>query len=600
MVGNARDEAGGSGERAGERLWRQLGSDVVGRLVDAALDCCLILDETNAVRWASSGFCEIANGDLATFIGRAGIEVLSSASPNTPQETLQAVLKGEPGQVLQLGASAMTGRGGATYQCVLRPVAGEVTNDSYTILLMFDVSRLMQQLSSAERARAAIEQRLNYDVDTGLPNERRLLEVLLAALRVPEDGVTTTTGLILVEIMDFDQILDIYGSDAAMEIVQELVVAIDEVLEPDTFVARTRQSEFAVALPNVASTQALVAVAESLARGLALEVPTALGDCRVASVVAAASMSPGEGSPDQLLNNSRIAMSFRSLPRRAGQVRLFEPEMREALEARSRTYNELHGALIRDEIEPFFQPQVRLADRGVVGFEVLVRWRHPEQGLVPPGLFLEIAEETGLLPQIDMVVMCKAMGCLRTWHAMGYKDARISLNCTGESLRDPRYVELLLLEMDKNGLEPRHVAIEILETVLFGDEDDQARVTLRDLREKGFYLEIDDFGTGNASISHLITLNANAVKLDRSLIRNIENDRASRLVVEATLALSRNLGLATLAEGTETEAQMQLLDVLGCDYGQGYGIAKPMAFDDTTFWLEANGSVGEVRRVAGE
>ncbi|MEM9760971.1 MAG: GGDEF domain-containing phosphodiesterase [Pseudomonadota bacterium] len=586
MVEHARDAARMPvPEPAGERLWRHLDKEVIGRIVDAALDCCMILDGDEVVRWVSRGFGEIVQGDPVAAVGRRAEAVLLEASPHLPPETVAAILNGVPGQVVTLGAAPDTGRGGTAYQCVLRSVASEMPGKGFRVLLMFDVSRLMAQLASAERARAAIERRLNFDVETGLPNERRLLEVLLAALKAPDHGSPDTTGLILVEVMDFDQIVDLYGNDDAMEIVQEVVVALDQVLEPGTFVARTRQAEFAVVMTQLQSTQALVALAERLAKGLSFDVPTDLGDCRVSTILAAASMEAGSSSPDQFVNNARIAMSFRALPRRPGQVRLFEPEMREALEARSRTYNELHGALTRDEIEPFFQPQVRLSDRAIVGFEVLVRWRHPEQGLVPPGLFLEIADETGLLPQIDMIVMCKAMACLKAWHEMGFDDARISLNCTGDSLRDPRYVEMLLLEMEKNGLQPRHVAIEILETVLFGDEQDQARVTLRVLREKGFYLEIDDFGTGNASISHLITLNANAVKLDRSLIRNIHSDRASRMVVEATLALSRNLGLATLAEGTETEEQIEMLGQLGCDYAQGFGIAKPMAFDDTTAWL---------------
>ncbi|MEO0629756.1 MAG: EAL domain-containing protein, partial [Planctomycetota bacterium] len=418
-------------EDAGNRLWHELGGEVVGRLADAALECCLIIDGRGAVRWASSGLCRRLDCTLPSLLGHGADKVIADLSPDLTQADIDALLAG--GNRVLTTSGAQGGR--VALQAYLQEVSGAVPEESFKVLILFDVTTLIEQLSTAERARAAIEHRLNYDVETGLPNERRLMEVLHAALRRPEDAGAPreAVGLMLVEVLDFDQILDIYGTDIGNEVIQELVAAVSCVLDSDTFTARTRQNEFAVLLPRVTSTQALVTTAENLVGQLAFEVETGTGDCRVSSVLSVSQMLPGAGSADQILNNARIAMSFRELPRRAGQVRLYEPEMRAALEARSRTYNELFAAIGRDEIVPFFQPQVRLSDRTVVGFEVLVRWRHPEQGLVPPGLFLEIAEETGLLPQIDSIVMHKALQCLATWHADGFPDARISLNCTGDS-----------------------------------------------------------------------------------------------------------------------------------------------------------------------
>ncbi|MEL6335898.1 MAG: GGDEF domain-containing phosphodiesterase [Pseudomonadota bacterium] len=568
----------------GAAMLRQMDSDLVGALADAALDCSLILGGDGEVRWASTGFARRAGVSLVDLIGADLSLALGHLGrhdgPSIPEaEALDGEIlsfERDEGQI-------------EAYRCVVRALPGGDPAGGLQVLALFDVSTLMQQLRKAERARAAIEQRLNADVETGLPNERKLMEVLLRALRGEEAG-EQPVGLLLVDVIEFGQIVDLYGTDVGNVVIQELVFELSDALaqgegEPP-FLARTKEHEFAIVFEQIGSTKNLIMQAEALVDRLSVEVSTELGECRASGLMSVALMNPGGGTPDQLLNNARIAMGFRDLPRRAGQVRLYEPEMRAALEARSRTYSELFTALARDEIEPFFQPQVRLSDRQVVGFEVLVRWRHPEQGLVPPGLFLEIAEETGLLPQIDDVVMRKAMRCLAEWHANGHAGARISLNCTGESLRDPAYVEKLMVELDRNGLSTRDVAIEILENVLFGDADDAARQTLQTLQTLGFYLEIDDFGTGQASISHLITLNADAVKLDRSLVRDIENNNANRLVVEATLALSRNLGLATLAEGTETESQMAVLQGLGCDYAQGFGIARPMPFEETTAWLE--------------
>lgn len=568
------------------RALHELGGDVIGALADSVVDQAVVLDDTGRVCWAGGGVCERLSAAPGTLEG-VDIRVLLDrfGRPSDPAAFERALAGGE-GAVLRFLDSDVEP---TAFCMVARSIPPGAATPSGRVIVLMDVSSLMEQLTRAERARAAIEQRLNVDIDTGLPNERKMLERLHLALRGENaEQEADPVGIVVVEVMDYRQIVDVYGAGMGSEVLQEFAVALSEALPEGQFVARLKEHEFGVLFPKVTSRQALVGAAEKMAGALNIEVPTALGDCRVSTLIAMADMLPGDGTPDQLLNNARIAMSFRDLPRRAGQIRVYEPEMRAALEARSRTYNELYAALDNDEIEPFFQPQVRLSDREVVGFEVLVRWRHPEQGLVPPGLFLEIAEETGLLPPIDDIVMKKAMVCLGQWHMEGHTEARISLNCTGESLRDPGYVDALLLEMDRNGLEPRHVAIEILETVLFGDATDTARTTLQRLQDLGFYLEIDDFGTGQASISHLINLNADAVKLDRSLIRDITTNRASRLVVEATVALSKNLGLATLAEGAEDEEQMRLLKELGCQYVQGFGIARPMSFDDTSAWLETH------------
>ncbi|MEO0820309.1 MAG: EAL domain-containing protein [Pseudomonadota bacterium] len=561
-----------------------LGEAAIETLAQEAVDAVLIFNEAGKLRWASNSFLTRIGSAAPSVAGLEIDSVLALLGRMDDPELSGRLMKGAGRETLTLineDLDAIAFRIAAAWS------AGDRARPRCLVVTMTDISPLTEQLTRAERAKNAIEQRLNFDVDTGLPNERRTLEIIFAALRGAEEGEDVrSVGVFLIEVMDFREIVDLYGADLGGEVLQELAFSISDTLGPDQFVARTKEHEFAVVFPSVDSMTSLISTAETLIDQLCFEVSTELGDYRVQTIMSIAEMPVGTGSPDQLLNNARLAMGFRELPRRAGQIRVYEPEMRSALEARSRTYNELHNALENDEIEPFFQPQIRLEDRAVVGFEVLVRWRHPEQGLVPPGLFLEIAEETGLLPAIDDVVLRKALVHLAQWREQGYTEPRISLNCTGESLRDPGYIDKLCFELEKNNLAPKDVAIEILENVLFKDEQDEARATLDRLEELGFFLEIDDFGTGQASISHLINLNADAVKLDRSLVRDIVNDRASRFVVEATVMLSRNLGLETVAEGAENEEQMQLLTELGCGYAQGFGIARPMPFDETTRWLE--------------
>lgn len=561
--------------------------ELLEAMADAAGDMLFLLDAEGRIVWTTGGTAERLGVERGALAGRPIAEaagLLGTVANPEAVETLLHPPGGEGPEIVMVMDEDYTQR---WFQPVVRHLSEGQCCRQWRALVLHDVSALMERVSRAERAKSAVEQRLNFDVETGLPNERRTLEVLIQELRGEGENMgEAPVGIALVDIIDFRQIVDLYGSQTGAEVLQEMAAAIADNLPDGQFVARTKEHEFAVVFPEVASTLEFISAAERLAAALSIEVATEIGDCRVNTVLAIAEMMPGEGSPDQLINNARIAMGFRDLPRRAGQIRIYEPEMRAALEARSRTYAELYAAIDNDEIEPFFQPQVRLDDRSVVGFEVLVRWRHPEQGLVPPGLFLEIAEDTGLLPQIDDIVMRKSIACLAEWRRLGHGHQHISLNCTGDSLRDPGYVDRLLFELDRHDLAPADVAIEILENVLIRDENDMARKTLRQLGTAGFKLEIDDFGTGHASISHLITLDADLVKLDRSLVRDIAKKTANRLVVEATVALADKLGLETLAEGAEDEEQICLLRDLGCQYVQGFGIARPMPFDETTRWLE--------------
>jgi diguanylate cyclase (GGDEF)-like protein len=561
--------------------------ELLEAMADAAGDMLFLLDAEGRIAWTTGGTAERLGVERGALAGRPIAEaagLLGTVANPEAVETLLHPPGGEGPDIVMVMDEDYNQR---WFQPVVRHLSQGQCCRQWRALVLHDVSALMERVSRAERAKSAVEQRLNFDVETGLPNERRTLEVLIQELRGEGENMgEAPVGIALVDIIDFRQIVDLYGSQTAAEVLQEMAAAIADNLPEGQFIARTKEHEYAIVFPEVASTLEFISAAERLAGALSIEVATGIGDCRVNTVLAIAEMMPGEGSPDQLINNARIAMGFRDLPRRAGQIRIYEPEMRAALEARSRTYAELYAALDGDEIEPFFQPQVRLDDRSVVGFEVLVRWRHPEQGLVPPGLFLEIAEDTGLLPQIDDIVMRKSIACLAEWRRIGHGNQHISLNCTGDSLRDPGYVDRLVFELDRHDLAPADVAIEILENVLIRDENDMARKTLRQLAKAGFKLEIDDFGTGQASISHLITLDADLVKLDRSLVRDITSKTAYRLVVEATVALAEKLGLETLAEGAEDEEQIRLLRDLGCQYVQGFGIARPMPFDDTTRWLE--------------
>ena len=288
--------------------------------------------------------------------------------------------------------------------------------------------------------------------------------------------------------------------------------------------------------------------------------------------------------PNKLMIDPLVALHHPDTPQSVF-IRPYDEEMRVKLENRAKVFSELKDALENDEIEPFYQPQIRLEDGQAFGFEVLARWRHPERGLMPPGLFLPIAEDTGLLPAIDDQIMQKSIKALAGWRAEGYEELRISLNASGDALRDETFPDRLIMELDKYDMTPAAASVEILESVLIEDDEDVAAKTIETLRRSGFHLELDDFGTGYASISTLITLKVDTIKLDRSLIKDLCTKEDSFNIVKSTLALANQLGVESLAEGVEDQAQMAILREFRCHYAQGFGIARPMPHGETTEWL---------------
>ncbi len=451
-----------------------------------------------------------------------------------------------------------------------------------TVYVLHDVTAIKHREQNLVEANSMIEHRLNHDPQTGLPNRRKLTGDLARCLRqqTPEERV----GVMVIEVLQFKELTSLHGPDAATEVVQEACFTLLESVDGNCMVARTGASEFVVVADGLRGLDELREMGERIHRAMQVPVPLDTGDHNISVRVAVALADPDQTDADKLLMDPMVALYHPEMSQSAF-VRVYDADMRTKMENRARIYSELKDALEQDEIEPFYQPQVRISDMSVIGFEVLARWRHPERGLMPPGLFLGIAEDTGLLPPIDDIIMAKSIRALSEWRREGYGDLRISLNASGDALRDPTFTDRLKMELEKYNLTPAAASVEILESVLIEDREDVAAKTLDRLKENGFHLELDDFGTGYASISTLITLKVDTIKLDRSLVKDLCTDEDSYNIVRSTLALADQLHVESLAEGVEDEEQMRILRELGCGYAQGFGIARPMPRSEVNRWL---------------
>lgn len=254
------------------------------------------------------------------------------------------------------------------------------------------------------------------------------------------------------------------------------------------------------------------------------------------------------------------------------------------------TPEELQKAITENELTVFYQPRIEMKTHRLAGVEALARWRHPEKGMISPAHFIPLAEESGLINELTVLVMNEALGQCGRWKTSG-TEIQVSINFSTRTLTDLEFPDNLQSLSRSYGLDPSQVVIEVTESSVMGELARSLDILTR-LRMKGFHLSIDDFGTGYSSMQQLQKVAFNELKVDQSFITRLDNDDEARTIVEATIELGHKLGMTVVGEGIETEAVWDILAELGCDQAQGFLMGKPMAVEDFDAWLE-NGWISQ-------
>jgi diguanylate cyclase (GGDEF)-like protein len=268
-----------------------------------------------------------------------------------------------------------------------------------------------------------------------------------------------------------------------------------------------------------------------------------------------------------------------------GGFSFFSEELRRELEHRKQLEADLKAAIANESFSIYFQPQVSLTSGAITGVEALVRWKHPERGMISPGEFIPVAEKSGLMAAIGRIIVRKAIGEAAEWHRAGIGFGRIAINVSGSELREADFDSFLFETLERAGLPPEKLSLEIVESVILDDEKTGIAAKLRHIRSAGVHLELDDFGTGYASLSHVNPNEIDRLKIDRRFVQNINSNGDNTKIVRAITELARGLGISIIAEGAETEAELDSLMSIGCDQVQGYHIAFPMPDDKAREWL---------------
>jgi diguanylate cyclase len=434
--------------------------------------------------------------------------------------------------------------------------------------------------------RPGARQTSQLDTLSGLIQRPQLI-LAMDAILLAEAETGRTTACLVVLLDDADRLLDRHGRAAKTEVLSQCADRVIGALRGGDIMARIEGGGFAVALAPIRriDLESMVQIATRLQE--AVSVPISLDGLRVhvtASVGFCLSARAPEPAAAALFDAATLAAED---ARRNGPaaIRAYAPDMTQKRANRDAFREELETALDTGQIVPYFQPQVSTETGAITGFEALARWHHPERGLVAPAEFLPLIEEAGLTERLGEVILYHALGALVRWDKAGFAVPAIGINFSGVELRNPKLVDKLKWELDRFELSPNRLSVEILESVVADTDHDVVVTNVAALSRLGCRIDLDDFGTGQAAIANIRRFAVSRLKIDRSFIARLDEDRAQQQMVSAILSMAEQLDLDTVAEGVETPRQHAILAQLGCGHVQGFGIARPMPFDDTPEWI---------------
>jgi len=449
--------------------------------------------------------------------------------------------------------------------------------------------------SAVERADAEEEYRQAalHDELTGLANRRLLthrLEHALSRARAERCAV----ALLLLNLDNFKVINDSLGHHGGDELLRALTPRLQAIARDGDTVARLGGDEFALVCEGVISEEHALELANRVAA--ALTVPFEIGERRHAVKASiGVVIDDGGSSPARLLRDADTAM-HRAKERGGGCVERFSAALRERVVARMRTESELHGAIERNELRVHFQPFFSIPDRRLLGMEALVRWQHPQRGLVAPDDFIPLAEQTGLIVELGAWVLETSVRAMSDWRAAfpHSTDALIlSVNVSARQLSavsagsGDRLHDIVRRVLTEGRLPPQRLALEITESMLM-EAGDESEPLLLELKRLGVQVMLDDFGTGHSSLSRLSDFPLDVLKIDRCFVSRLGREGSREPIVTAIIAMAEALNLGVIAEGVETEEEWQRLVALGCEAAQGYALARPMPREQLTALLAAN------------
>ena len=462
-----------------------------------------------------------------------------------------------------LGSFWMGGEGALTVVALGIPMLFALGGISYT---PFERPELydMSTVTGPERAQALVESYLQVAAERG----RR-------------------TAAYMIELDDAKLLAARHGQTAADLILARTGDRLQSCLRDVDLVRRVGEARFLVTLDPVRrlTLDTCVGIAARLQR--ALEDPISIDatavpvSCSIGFCIS--NRSPND-SAEALIGAARTALA-EARRHGAGSLRGFSEDIREESDVQAVFAEEILTAMEQGQFAPWFQPQISTDTGRITGFEALARWVHPQKGLIPPVEFLPTVTEMGKIERLGEIMLSRALGALRKWDEAGFDVPTVAVNFSDAELRNPALLDRVKWELDRFDLAPHRLVVEVLESVVAASPDDATARNINALARLGCVIDLDDFGTGQASISAVRRFAVSRLKIDRSFVMKADRDPDQQRMIAAILTMSEQLGLATVGEGVETKGEHAMLAQLGCDHVQGFGIARPMPLEDTMEWI---------------
>ncbi|WP_310293919.1 EAL domain-containing protein [Rhizobium sp. BE258] len=416
-----------------------------------------------------------------------------------------------------------------------------------------------------EESNARIEHAAEHDYLTGLPN-RRLLDKRLAELHGNKS--VSSLAVLHLDLDQFKQINDSHGHSAGDTVLRAAALRITAGIPADGMVARVGGDEFVIILWNFAGREELDRIASDLQRRLGKKIRFGQELLQSGTSIGVA-WNNGRNARN-LLTESDLAL-FQAKKLGRNRIEFFTRQLQDDIQSKRRLAEELRLGLERREIVPYYQIQLDAKTREIAGLEALARWIHPEKGVLSPAVFLKVADENGLAAEIDAAILSRVLEDRLDWQAQGAVVPRVAVNISGPRLFDPG----LLANLEALKIPSGALSFELVETIFLDDSDDRLVASIERIKQMGIDIEIDDFGSGHASLIGLARLRPKRLKIDRQLVTDIVGSKEQHRVVGSIVEIAKALNVEVIAEGVETEGHAEVLTAIGCDTLQGYALGYP-------------------------
>lgn len=416
-----------------------------------------------------------------------------------------------------------------------------------------------------------------YDTMTGLPNRSLFKNRLIQAIHLAQ-RTEKFIGVVFMDLDSFKAVNDTMGHEGGDEMLKQLAIRLQGCVRKHDTVSRFGGDEFLIMLTNIDHIDDISMIAENILDCFNLPFSVKGQEFYITTSVGIATYPIDGEEAEDLIKNADLAM-YSSKSKGKNQFTLCSPVLKEDVLKKMMLTNSLYRALERDELTLYYQPQLCVATKKIIGLEALLRWNHPKLGMISPVTFIPIAEQTGLINPIGEWVLMTACGQAIVWQELGLPPARMAVNLSVEQIRNPKLVSIVERTLRETGLCPKYLELEITESTAVKEANYIIRV-LNELKDLGVSIAIDDFGTEYSSLSRLKMLPIDRIKMDMLFVQGISDNEKDEAIARIIIQLGKNLGLNIIAEGVETEMQMNFLEKQVCDEVQGFYYYKPMPAEE--------------------